>query len=178
MQNKPYASLVGSLMYIQVCTRPDIAFSISVLGRFQSNPGEQHWVAAKKVMRYLQRTKTYKLVYKRVDNLELFGYMDSDFAGCQDDRRSTSGYIFFLAGGAVSWRSAKQKTLATSTMQAEYIACFEAMEQGILLKNMISFLKVVDTVPRPLLIYCVNNSAVLYSKNNKRSSAVTTQSSY
>ena len=97
MQNKLYASLVGSLMYIQVCTRPDIAFSISVLGRFQSNPREQHWVTAKKVMRYLQRTKTYKLVYKRVDKLELFGYMDSDFAGCQDDRKSTSGYIFFLA---------------------------------------------------------------------------------
>lgn len=85
------------------------------------------------MVRYLQRTKAYKLVYRNVDNLELFGYTDSDFVGCLDDRRSISGYIFFLAGGVVSWRSAKQKTLATSTMQAEYVACFEAIEQGMLL---------------------------------------------
>lgn len=73
-------------MYIQVCTRPDLAFSISVLGRFQANP---------KVMRYLQRTKNFMLVYKMVDNLELFGYTDSDVVGCVDDGRSTSDYIFF-----------------------------------------------------------------------------------
>ena len=67
-------------MYAQVCTRPDIAFPISVLGRFQSNPGQAHWVAGKKVMKYLQRTKDFKLIYKRSDNLEMVGYADADFA--------------------------------------------------------------------------------------------------
>ncbi|KAM1221734.1 hypothetical protein ACFX2J_009352 [Malus domestica] len=84
MNDKPYASVVGSLMYAQVCTRLDIAFALSLLGRYQSNPGHPHWVAAKKVLRYLQKTKDYKLVYKRSDKLDLVGYCDSDFAGCQD----------------------------------------------------------------------------------------------
>ncbi|KAJ7962614.1 Retrovirus-related Pol polyprotein from transposon TNT 1-94 [Quillaja saponaria] len=98
MKNVPYASAVGSLLYAQVCTRPDIAFAVGVLGRYQSNPGPEHWVAAKKVMRYLQRTKDFMLVYRKVDHLELIGYSDSDFADCKDDLKSTSGYIFMLAG--------------------------------------------------------------------------------
>ncbi|WKA07370.1 hypothetical protein VitviT2T_025208 [Vitis vinifera] len=99
MKTIPYASVIGSLMYAQVCTRPDIAFIVNVLGRYLSNPGRDHWVDAKKVMRYLQRTKDFMLVYRRVDNLEVVGYSDSDFGGCSDDRKSTSGYIY------VSWWS-------------------------------------------------------------------------
>ena len=102
MSNVPYASAVGSLMYAQVCTRPDLSFAVSVLGRYLSNPGHAHWVAAKKVMRYLQKTKDYMLVYREVDDLNVIGYSDSDFAGCPDDEKSTSGYIFMLAGGAIS----------------------------------------------------------------------------
>ncbi|XP_070026086.1 secreted RxLR effector protein 161-like [Nicotiana sylvestris] len=102
MKDVPYASVVGCLMYIQVCTRPDIAFAINMLGRFSSNPGWAHWVAAKKVMRYLQRTKDFMLVYKKVDDLDLLVYSDSDFAGCQDTMKSTSGYIFMLGGGSIS----------------------------------------------------------------------------
>ncbi|KAM1176109.1 hypothetical protein ACFX2I_028384 [Malus domestica] len=156
MSNRPYASLVGSLMYAQVCTRPDLAFAVSVLGRFQANPGEYHWTAAKKVVRYLQRTKSYMLVYGRIERLEVIGHCDSDFAGCEDDRRSTSGYVFLMAGGAISWRSAKQKTLATSTMQAKYISCFEATQQAMMLKNLISEMRIVDTIAKPLVIYCDN----------------------
>ena len=107
MKNIPYASTVGSLMYAQVCTRLDIAFAVGVLGRYQSNPGLDHWRAAKKVMRYLQGTKDCMLMYRRTDSLEVIGYSDSDFAGCVDSRKSTSGYIFKLAIGAVTWRSAK-----------------------------------------------------------------------
>lgn len=169
MTTKPYASLVGSLMYAQVCTRPDLALAISVLGRYQSNPREQHWVAAKKVLRYLQRTKPYMLTYKRVQNLELVGYTDSDFAGCIDDR--TIGYIFFLARAAVSWRSAKQKSLATSTMETEFIALFEAARKGMWLKNLITFMRMVDTISRPLNIFCDNKAAVFFSKNNEKSEA-------
>ncbi|KAL5851084.1 hypothetical protein ACOSQ3_006202 [Xanthoceras sorbifolium] len=101
MKNIPYASVVGSLMYAQVCTRPDISFVVGMLGRYQSNPGLDHWKAIKKVMRYLQRTKDYMLMYRRTDNLEVIGYLDSDFAGCVDSRKSTSGYIFMMFSGEV-----------------------------------------------------------------------------
>lgn len=111
------------------------------------------------------------LTYKRVENLELVGYSDSDFAGCVDDRKTTSGYIFFLAGATVSWRSAKQKALATSTMEAKFIGLFEATKKGMRLKNLISFMRIVDTIWRPLTIYCDNKSAIFFSKNNKKSDA-------
>ncbi|XP_059597110.1 secreted RxLR effector protein 161-like [Vitis vinifera] len=144
MQKIPYASAVGSLMYVQVCTRPDIAYIVGMLGRYLSNPGMDHWRAAKRVMRYLQRTKEYMLTYRRLDQLELIGYSDSDFAGCQDSRRSTSGYIYLLAGGAISWRSAKQTLVTSSTMEAEFVACYEASNQGIWLRNFVTGLLVLD----------------------------------
>ena len=83
-------------------------------------------MAAKKVKRYLQRMKDYMLVYRKVDNLEVIGYSDSDFAGCVDDMKSTSGYVFILARGAISWKSVKQTLTASSTMHAEFVACFGA----------------------------------------------------
>ena len=146
MENIPYASAVGSLMYAQVCTRPDIAFIVGVLGRYLSNLGQAHWVAVKKVMRYLQRTKDYMLVYRKMENLEVLGYTDSDFAGCSDDLKSTSGYIFMMAGGAISWKSVKQTLRASSTMQAEFVACYGAATQAIWLKNFIYGLLVVDSI--------------------------------
>ena len=82
MKDIPYASAVGSFMYSLVCTRHDISFVVGMLGRYQSNPGLDHWKAAKKVLRYLQGTKDYMLTYKRSDDLEIIGYSDSDFAGC------------------------------------------------------------------------------------------------
>ena len=126
MKNIPYTSDVGSLMYAQVCTRPNITFVVGVLGRYQSNPGIDHLRAAKKVMRYLQGTKDYMLMYRRTYSLEVIGYSDAYFASCVDSRKSTSGYIFRLPDGAVSWRSAKQTLTVTSTMEAEFISRFEA----------------------------------------------------
>ncbi|XP_059598697.1 secreted RxLR effector protein 161-like [Vitis vinifera] len=101
MKNIPYVSTIGNMMYAQVCTRLD-AFAVRMLGRYQSNPGLDHWRAAKKVMRYLQGTKDYKLMYRQANNLEVVGYSDSDFDDCVDSRKSTSGYIFILAGGTIS----------------------------------------------------------------------------
>ncbi|XP_068650737.1 secreted RxLR effector protein 161-like [Aristolochia californica] len=124
MKDIPYASAVGSLIYAQVCTRPDIAFAIGMLGRYQSNPGLDYWRAAKKVMRYLQGAKDYMLMYRWTDNLEVIGYPDSDFAGCIDSRKLTSGYIFLMASGAISWRSVKRTLTTTSTMEAELVSCF------------------------------------------------------
>ncbi|KAL1312798.1 hypothetical protein AAHE18_16G065000 [Arachis hypogaea] len=153
MQNIPYASAVGSLMYAQVCTRPDIAFAVSILGRYQSNLGIIHWRATKKVLRYLQGIKNFMLTYRRTDNLKIVEYSDSDLTGCVDSRKSTSGYIFMLADGAVSWKSAKQLLVVTSTME-----------------NFISEFKIMDCISRPLRIYCDNSAAVFMAKNNRSSS--------
>ena len=95
-----HASVVGSLQYAQLCMRPDLAFVTGLLGRFQSNPGVKHWKLVKKVLRYLQGTKGLMMTYRRSDSLHIVGYSDSDYAG--DDRKSTSGYVFTLVGGAIS----------------------------------------------------------------------------
>lgn len=110
------------------------------------------------------------LMYRRTDNLEVIGYSDSDFAGCVDSRKSTSGYIFMMAGGAVSWRSAKQTLIATSTMEAEFVSCFEATLHGVWLKSFISGLRIMDSISKPLRIYCDNSAAVFMAKNNKSGS--------
>ena len=107
MKNISYASVVGSLMYAQVCTHPDIAYVVGMLGRYLSNPGMIHWKATKRVMRYLHRTKDFILTYWRSDHLDIIGYFDSDFVGCIDSRRSTFGYVFMLAKGVVLWKSVK-----------------------------------------------------------------------
>ncbi|RDX96017.1 hypothetical protein CR513_21373, partial [Mucuna pruriens] len=90
MQNITYASIVESLMYTQICTRPDIAFVVGVLDKYLSDPGMQHWNAVKCVMCYLKRTKEYVLTYRKSEGLEIIRYSNSDFARCQDSKRSTS----------------------------------------------------------------------------------------
>ena len=169
MQQIPYASTIGNLMYAQVCTRPDIAYIVGMLGRYLSNPGKDHWIAAKRVMRYLQRTKDYMLTYRKSDQLEIIGYSDSDFAGCRDSMKSTSGYIYLLVRGAISWKSVKQSIVASSTMAAEFVACYEASNHGIWLQNFVTRLRIMDGIERPLKLFCDNKSAVLYSNNNRSS---------
>ncbi|KZV33967.1 hypothetical protein F511_04192 [Dorcoceras hygrometricum] len=105
------------------------------------------------------------------DFLAEFDYvLEYDYAGCMDSRKSTSGYIFLLAGGVVSWRSGKQSLTATSTMEAEFVSCFEATSHGVWMKSFISGLKVVDSISRPLKIFCYNSAAVFMAKNNKSGS--------
>jgi len=116
LQKTLYALVVGSLMYVKICTRQDIAYIVRVLGRYLSSLGMDHWKAAKKVMRYLQRTKEYMLTYMSLDQLEIIGYSNSYFVGCQDSLRSTSCYIFMSVSGVVSWCSAKQSITTSSTM--------------------------------------------------------------
>jgi len=169
MRSVPYASAVGSLQYAQVCTRPDLAFVTGLLGRFQSNPGVEHWKLVKKVLRYLQGTKSLMLTYKRSDSLQIVGYSDSDYAG--DNRKSTSGYVFTLANGAISWKSKLQTVTTSSTMYAEFVACFEASGQVNWLKKFIPGLRVVDNISKPLQLYCDNNPAVEYAHNNRSSGA-------
>ena len=169
MEDSPYAFAVGSLMYTQTCSRPDISVAVGMLDRYQSNPGMDHWKAAKKVMRYLQGTKDFMLTFRRSDSLEVTGHSDSDFAGGNDSRKSTFGYLFMLAGGAISWKSAKQTIIASSTMEAEFVACFEATVHGLWLRNFISRIGIVNSISKPLRIYCDNSAAVFFSKNDKYS---------
>ena len=105
---------------LKFCSRPDIAYIVGVLGRYMSNPGMTYWKAAIRVLRYLQRTKNNILTYRKSKRLEIIGY--SDFSGCIDSKKSTSSYIYLLVRRAISWKSAKQALIASSTMVAEYIA--------------------------------------------------------
>ncbi|MDF3573052.1 hypothetical protein, partial [Enterobacter cloacae] len=107
MSKIPYASAVGSLMYAMLCTRPDISHAVSVVSRYQSNPGEVHWIAVKNILKYLRRTKDLILVYGE-DELKVDGFTDSDFQSDIDDRKSTSGYLFTLNGGVFSWKNCKE----------------------------------------------------------------------
>ena len=143
-----------------------------MLGRYQSNTGLDHWKAAKKVLRYLQGTKDHMLTYKRSGHLEVIGYTYSDFAGCVDTRKSTFGYVYLLAGGAISWKSAKQIVIAASTMEAEFVACFEATVQANWLQNFVSGLGIVNSIAKPLRIYCDNSAVVFFSKIDKYSKGV------
>ena len=97
-----YASIVESLMYAMLCTRPDICFAIGMVSRYQSDPGEEHWTVVKHIFKYLRRTRDYMLVYQN-ESLELVGYTDSDFQSDIDSRKSTLGYMFTFGGGAISW---------------------------------------------------------------------------
>ncbi|WKA04846.1 hypothetical protein VitviT2T_022845 [Vitis vinifera] len=156
-------------MYAQVSTHPNIAFVVGMLGRYLSNPRSQHWKAAKKVLRYLQGTKD-KLTYQRTNILDVVGFRDADFAGCIDDKKSTTGYIFVMVRGAISWKSVKQTLTASSTMEGEYVACYEACCHAIWMWNFISTLGVVDSISRPLKLFYDNSTAIAFSKNTMSTS--------
>ena len=112
MRQIPYASTVGSLMYAMLCTRPNICYSIGMVSRYQSNPRPKHWQAVKHILKNLQRTRDYILVFRSEDLIPI-GYTDSAFQSDPDFRKSTSRYVFTLGGGAISWRSIKQSVLQT-----------------------------------------------------------------
>ncbi|KAJ9535962.1 hypothetical protein OSB04_un000872 [Centaurea solstitialis] len=137
MSRIPYASAIGSIMYAMTCTRPDVSFALSMVSRYQGNPGESHWTAVKNILKYLRRTKDVFLVYGGKDELRVIGYTDASFQTDRDDSRSQSGWVFLLNGGAVTWKSSKQDTVADSTCESEYIAASEAAKEAAWLKNFI-----------------------------------------
>ncbi|KAM2871516.1 hypothetical protein FF1_019150 [Malus domestica] len=160
----PYASAIGSLMYAMICTRPDIAYAVSITSRYQSNPGLEHWTAVKTVLKYLRRTKDMFLVYGGASELRVEGYTDADFQSDVDDRSSNSGYVFTLNGGAVSWKSKKQSVIADSTTEAEYVAAAEAGKETFWMMKFIAELGVVPTITSPVTLYCDNNGAIAQAK--------------
>ena len=140
-QQYGYAELVGSLLYLSVCTRPDIAQAVGALSRFMAAPTFQHWQAARGVVRYLSGTVHTGISYGHVV-APLVGYCDADFAGDVDTRRSTTGYVFVLNGGAISWSSRRQPTVALSTAEAEYMAAAHAIKEALWLRKLFADLRV------------------------------------
>ena len=135
-----------------------------------SDPGQSHWKVAKKVLRHLQGTKDLMLTYRCTDTLEVVGFSDSNYAGYVDDKKSTSGYIFMMAEGAVSWISVKQTLTTSSTMEVEYVVCCGATCHAIWLRNFISALEVVHSISILLKLFCNNSAVVSFSKNTMSTS--------
>lgn len=128
-----YAQLIGSLMYLAIGTRPDIAYAVNRLAQFTSNPKTVHWTAVKRIFRYLKKTKNHALTFggddDNIRNSDLNFFCDADWANDTSDRKSISGYVTIVAGGAVSWSSKKQQTVALSTAEAEYVAATHIAKQ-------------------------------------------------
>ncbi|KAK1685984.1 hypothetical protein QYE76_046832 [Lolium multiflorum] len=160
MNQIPYASAVGSIMYAMLCTRPDIAHAVSLTSRYQSDPGMEHWTAVKNILKYLKRTKDMFLCYGGDQELVVTSYTDASWNTDPDDSKSQSGYVFILNGAAVSWASSKQCTVAKSSTESEYIAASEASSEAVWMKRFIVELGVVPSALDPLVIYCDNMGAI------------------
>jgi hypothetical protein len=132
---KLYQAIIGSLMYLALATRPDIAFAVSALSRYNAHPLTTHLTAAIRVLRYLKATVNHKLHFVG-DTNEIIGYTDSDWANDRADRKSQGGYVFLCNNGAISWQSRKQDLVAMSTTEAEYIACSEASREARWLRQL------------------------------------------
>ena len=134
---KLYQSIVGSLLYVAIASRPDIQHAVSTVSKFSANPSETHLTAAKRILRYLKETKLFGLRYLP-SSVELHGYSDADYGGDLSDRHSTSGHCFLLASGVISWHSKKQSVVTLSTAEAEYVALSHATQEVIWLKRLFS----------------------------------------
>jgi transposase InsO family protein len=162
---KSYQRALGALMYPMLGTRPDLAYAVGALGRHAATPGEEHERALDRVFRYLQATKDWCLVYQRgtPDGQILSGFVDADWANERSDRSSTSGYVYKLAGGAISWSSKKQSSIALSSAEAEYIAGAHAAKEAIWLRRLLTELRLLDY--DPTIIHMDSQSAMAIAKN-------------
>jgi hypothetical protein len=132
---KPYQSMVGSQMYGMLCTRPDIAFAVSQVSQFNASPIATHEAVARRILRYLKGSKDLGIEYNGEDGMMLKAYVDADW-GASENRRSAGGYVFILAGGAISWSCKKQDTVALSSTEAEYMALVQATKESIWLQRL------------------------------------------
>jgi len=169
MLNIPYASVVGCLQYLQICTRPDISFITGMLGRFQSNPHKPHWRAAKQVLRYFKKANALRLTFSNLGTFEMIGFSDADFAGDPNDNKSTSAYVFTLSRTPISWRSTKEKKTTTLTMQAEFLEIYEASNHALFLRNFVTELGLINLVQKPITLFCDNSVTICFIKNNNTS---------
>jgi hypothetical protein len=162
VNKEDYQKLVGRLLYL--ChTRPDITYVVGVVSRYMHEPRSGHLDIVHRILRYLKESPGKALWFARSEHLEVDGYSDSDWAGCQDDRRSTSGYCVIVGGNLVSWRSKKQIVVSRSTAKAEYTALSQGVSEMLWVKYLLSELKLLRK--RPLRVWCDNQSAISIANN-------------
>jgi hypothetical protein len=175
MLKTPYREVVGKLIFLMRTTRPEIAFSVSIVSRFMHNPGRRHWQLVKRILRYLNGTRSYGLTLSPTSlgfsmqlsqnsitlqgPSQLHGNVDADFGGNTDDAKSTSGYAFFLGASLISWCSKAQRTTATSSTQAEYIAAYHGATETNWLRSFLQELNQLDP-NKATTIYCDNEAAI------------------
>jgi hypothetical protein len=176
MATLPYRQILGSIRYLVSCTRPDLSYCAGFLSRFMHNPGIAHWQPLKRVLRYLQYTKDTGITYHNFQlqnsshrngylQAPLCGWSDSDWGGDIDTSRSTSGMVFLFAGGAISWRSKRQDSVALSSTEAEYIAAALTSKEGLWIKTICEELDIFKL--SEVKIYCDNQSCIKLAENPK-----------
>uniref|UniRef100_A0A1X7SF09 Reverse transcriptase Ty1/copia-type domain-containing protein n=1 Tax=Amphimedon queenslandica TaxID=400682 RepID=A0A1X7SF09_AMPQE len=159
-----YQSIVGSLLYVAIATRPDIAQAVGIVSKFNSKPSQIHLSAAKRILRYLKGTSDLVLKFQQSEKgCSLIGYSDADWAGENDDRHSTTGNLFQLAGGPISWLSKNQSVVALSTSEAEYVALSTCAQEAIWLRRLLNSLNAVP--PGPTIINEDNQGAIAIARN-------------
>ena len=158
-----FRRIIGCLRYLTL-TQPDLIYSVSYLSRFMSKPYSNHMTAAKRILRYLKGTIDYGLIYKIDKECELMGYCDSDYASDVDDRKSTSGLIFFYRSKPIAWNSSKQKVISLSSCEAEYISSTMAVCQGIWINRFMCELS--GCVEKRFDLCIDNKSAIEISRNH------------
>nr|GEY48941.1 retrovirus-related Pol polyprotein from transposon TNT 1-94 [Tanacetum cinerariifolium] len=165
MSNVSYANAVGSLMYLMVCTRPDIAYAVSVVSRYLTNPGKNHWEAVKWILKYLRGTANVGLVYRTNcgNHVDVTGFVDSDYVKDPDKGRSITGYAFLVQGCVVSWKATLQHVVALSTTEAEYMALTETVNEAIWLSGLLEELGVELNT---MTVNCDNQGAIHLSRNH------------
>lgn len=160
----PYREAIGSLMFLVQLTRPDLTYIVSFLSRFLTCPSNEHWCTVKRIFRYLRRTMNFGIRYQSCnDDISLKGYSDADYAGDAMTRRSTTGYIFVISGGAVSWSSKRQRMVSLSTTEAEYVAASEASKELVWLRRLLN--DVDCRCDKPSVLLVDNQSAIRLIKN-------------
>jgi hypothetical protein len=165
MSDVPYRGIIGSLLYSSLGTRPDIAYAVAALSRFNNNPGPKHWKYAKSILRYLKGSATMGLVYKSQGpkKLQIEIFSDSDWGSNADDRKSISGFIVHINGNPVSWTSRTQKSTALSSCEAEFMALSEAMREALWLRQLL--IEVGIGFIQPITIRVDNQSAIKLAEN-------------
>lgn len=163
MSKIPYKEAVGCLIHLVQGSRPDIAYAVHDVSKFNKNPGKEHWLAVKRIFRYLKGTLHMKLEYGHDADSNLLGYSDSDYAGELDERRSCTGFVFIRNGGAISWSSKRQETVAVSSTEAEYMALAAATQDALWLRQ---FEAEFWSIDKPTTILCDNQSAISLANNN------------
>ena len=161
---KWFQAAIGCLLYLAIGTRPDIAYCVILLARFTINPSLEHKNAVNNIFNYLSKTKDLGIIYIKDNNINyISGYCDADYAGDLISAKSTSGYIFYIANGPITWKSKLQTIIAQSTTEAEYIAINIAAKEAVYIKSLLKELGHYKQNKLPL--YTDNNGALLLAKN-------------